>query len=247
MNYFWETVETIKDNVGFNYFDSLHLSWILCFILFTVIVSIIYRKSDLNKRDKIRKLFALLIILDECFKQYGLITNGNWIVNYLPLHLCSINIFVIAYHVFKPSKTIDNFLYAVCIPGALAAILAPTWVELPLFNFMHIHSFTVHILLAAYPIVLVAGGDIIPDIKYVPKAIIFTCILALPIYLINVLLDTNFMFLMKADAGNPLLLFEELFGFHLLGVPIIESAVVFVLYTPFYIYRSNKNKHPRLS
>ena len=243
MNYFWETVETIKEGVGFNYFDSLHLTWILCFIFFTSVVSMIYRKSDTSKRDKIRKIFALFIILDEIFKQYGLISHGNWIVDYLPLHLCSINIFIIAYHVFKPNKTIDNFLYAICIPGALAAILAPTWVELPLFNFMHIHSFTVHILLAAYPIVLVAGGDIVPDIKLVPKAIIFTCILALPIFVVNLLLDTNFMFLMYASAGNPLLLFEELFGFHLLGVPVIESAVVFVLYAPFYIYRAIKEKN----
>lgn len=242
MNYFWETVETIKDEVGFNYYDSLHLSWILCFVLFTVIVSFIYRKSDANKRDKIRKLFALLIILDEIFKQYGLIAHGNWGYSYLPLHLCSINIFIIAYHVYKPNKTIDNFLYAVCIPGALAAILAPTWVELPIQNFMHIHSFTIHILLAAYPIVLISGGDIVPDIKLVPKAILFTCVLAIPIYIINLILDTNFMFLMHADAGNPLLLFEELFGFHLLGVPIIESVVVFVLYTPFYLYRYFKTK-----
>ena len=242
MNYFWETVDTIKDGVGFNYFDYLHLSWILCFLLFAWLCSMIYRKSDTNKRDKIRKLFALLIILDEIFKQVGLITHGNWNVDYLPLHLCSINIFIIAYHVYKPNKTIDNFLYAICIPGALAALLAPTWVELPILNFMHIHSFTVHILLATYPIMLVSGGDIVPDIKLVPKAILFTCILAIPIFIVNLLLDTNFMFLMYAEAGNPLLLFEELFGFHLLGVPVIESVVVLILYTPFYIYRATKTK-----
>ena len=136
--------------------------------LILAIFLFIYKKSDANKRDKIRKLFALLIILDEIFKQYGLIAHGNWTVNYLPLHLCSINIFIIAYHVFKPNKTIDNFLYAICIPGALAAILAPTWTKLPLFNFMHIHSFTVHIELAAYPIILAVGGDIKPDIKLLP-------------------------------------------------------------------------------
>ena len=97
MNYFWETVETIKDGVGFNYYDSLHLSWILCFILFAIGCSFIYRKSDASKRDKIRKLFAILIIIDEIFKQYGLIAHGNWDYGYLPLHLCSINIFIIAY------------------------------------------------------------------------------------------------------------------------------------------------------
>lgn len=242
MKYFWETVSSIEEGVGFNYYDGTHLAWIFAFVAFAIISSIIYRKSDASKRDKIRKLFALLIVLDEIFKQYGLISNGLWTTGYLPLHLCSINIFIIAYHVFKPNKTIDNFLYAVCVPGALAAILAPTWVELPVLNFMHIHSFTVHILLATYPIMLVAGNDIIVDIKEVPKAILFTFILAIPIYFVNVLLDENYMFLMKAEAGNPLLLFEEWFGFHLIGVPVIESVVILILYGPFYFFRKKLKK-----
>ena len=242
MKYFWETVSSIEEGVGFNCYDGTHLAWIFAFVAFAIISSIIYRKSDASKRDKIRKLFALLIVLDEIFKQYGLISNGLWTTGYLPLHLCSINIFIIAYHVFKPNKTIDNFLYAVCVPGALAAILAPTWVELPVLNFMHIHSFTVHILLATYPIMLVAGNDIIVDIKEVPKAILFTFILAIPIYFVNVLLDENYMFLMKAEAGNPLLLFEEWFGFHLIGVPVIESVVILILYGPFYFFRKKLKK-----
>ena len=242
MKYFWETVASIEEGVGFNYYDGTHIAWILAFVAFAIITSIIYRKSDSKQRDRIRKLFALLIVLDEIFKQYGLIAHGLWTTGYLPLHLCSINIFIIAYHVFKPNKTIDNFLYAVCVPGAIAAILAPTWVELPVLNFMHIHSFTVHILLATYPIMLVAGKDIYVDIKEVPKAILFTAILAIPIYFVNVLLNENYMFLMKADAGNPLLYFEEWFGNHLIGVPVIESAVILVLYGPFYIYRHLKNK-----
>lgn len=242
MKYFWETVGSIEDGVGFNYFDGTHLAWIFGFIAFAIISSFIYRKSDSKQRDKIRKLFALLIVFDEIFKQVGLISNGLWTTGYLPLHLCSINIFIISYHVFKPNKTIDNFLYAVCVPGALAAILAPTWVELPVLNFMHLHSFTVHILLATYPIMLVAGNDIVVDIKEVPKAILFTFILAIPIYFVNVWLDENYMFLMKAEAGNPLLYFEDWFGCHLIGVPIIESVVVLVLYGPFYMVRNLKNK-----
>ena len=50
------------------------------------------------------------------------------------------------------------------------------------------------------------------------------------------------MFLMYAEVGNPLLLFEELFGWHLLGVPVIEGIVVIILYAPFHIYRKIKAK-----
>ena len=87
---------------------------------------------------------------------------------------------------------------------------------------------------------LVAGKDIIVDIKEVPKAILFTFLLAIPVYGINVLLNENYMFLMEADTGNPLKWFGDTFGFHLIGVPVIESAVIFVLYTPFYVVKRVK-------
>lgn len=247
MEYFWEIVSTIKDGVGFNYFDSLHLAWILGAIIFISINSFIYRKCDDRKRSKMRKIFALLIILDELFKQYGLIAHGNWTFNDLPLHLCSINIMIITYHSFRPNTTVDNFLYAVCLPSAISAILAPIWTTLPLLNFMHIHSFTIHILLATYVVMLVAGKDIIPDIKLVAKALMFTCIIAIPIYGVNLIFNTNFMFLMGPEEGNYLLLFfEETFGFHLIGVMLIECLIILVLYTPFYVVKAVRMKNKYL-
>lgn len=242
MKYFLDTVDTIVEGVGFNYFGPLHLAWIVGFILFAIFMCITYRKSENQKRDKIRKIMALCIVADEIWKMFFLTLGGNYTVDYLPLHLCSINIFIIAYHVFKPNKTLDNFLYAVCIPGAIAALLAPTWVELPILNFMHLHSFTVHILLATYPIMLVAGGDIVPDIKQVPKAVLFTLCLAIPIYFVNLALDTNFMFLMYAEAGNPLYYFEKALGNHLLGVPVIYAVVLLVLYGPILFINKRKKK-----
>ena len=240
MKYFLDTTETMVEGLGFSHFDLLHLTWIAIFIAFTAYMCIIYRKADEAKRAKLRKIIAACIVIDELWKMFWLTVGGNYTFDYLPLHLCSINIFIIAYHAFiKPNKMLDNFLYGVCIPGAVAALLAPTWVKLPLLNFMHLHSFTVHILLATYPIMLVAGNDIQPDIKQVPKCILFTAIMAVPIYFINVALDTNFMFMMKADVGNPLKLFEPL-GHHLIGVPIIYAGVVVVLYGPLYLLRKFK-------
>ena len=49
--------------------------------------------------------------------------------------------------------------------------------------------------------------------------------MAVPVYLINLLLDTNFMFLMYAEPGNPLLLFEQYLGHHLWGLPHPRNIV----------------------
>lgn len=243
MEYFLDTVETIPDGVGWEYFSGLHVCWLAAFILFAVWMSLYYRKSAAEKRAKIRKIISGFIILDELFKMAMLIIGGRYMWGYLPLHLCSINIFIIAYHAHKPNKMLDNFLYAICVPAAIAALITPTWYSLPLCNFMHLHSFTVHILLATYPIMLIAGGDIIPDIKILPKCVLFVLVMAIPVYIVNLLLDTNFMFLMYADAGNPLLWFGKTFGWHLLGVPVIESVVILILYTPYYMYKNLNKKN----
>ena len=202
MEYFLETTETIIDGVGFSHYSLIHIAWLVLFAGVTIANVIYYKKASPEKRSQWRKIIAALLIADELFKMAGLFIGGNYQFSYLPLHLCSINIFVIAYHSFKPNRLLDSILYTVCIPGALAALLFPSWTKLPLGNFMHIHSFTIHILLALYPIVLTCAGDIRPKVQDIPKCVGILLTAAIPITIINLLLGTNFMFLMEADTNK---------------------------------------------
>ena len=242
MEYFLETTETIIDGVGFSHYSLIHIAWLVLFAGVTIANVIYYKKASPEKRSQWRKIIAALLIADELFKMAGLFIGGNYQFSYLPLHLCSINIFVIAYHSFKPNRLLDSILYTVCIPGALAALLFPSWTKLPLGNFMHIHSFTIHILLALYPIVLTCAGDIRPKVQDIPKCVGILLTAAIPITIINLLLGTNFMFLMEADTNNPLYIFKQLFGSHLWGFPIIITAILIVMFTPWYLLDRRQNK-----
>ena len=241
-SYFLETVDTIPPGEGFLPYSPLHLAWLCGFLLFAIGCSIFYRKQPADRRIRIRHLFAALLIGDELFKVVMLCIGGHYEPAYLPLHLCSINILLIAFHSFHPGKLLDNFLYIVCIPAATAALLFPTWTELPFCNFMHLHSFTVHILLATYPIMLTASGDIRPDLRYLPRCLLFLLLLAIPIYGINRLLDTNFMFLMNVDPGNPLFFFETHFGNHLIGIPVLIAAAAVIMFLPRTVYLRLRRK-----
>lgn len=242
MKYFFETTETIADGQGFSLFDSLHISWLIVMVLFVVGNCLLYRKLDQKGKTFWRKTAAWLLVADELFKMAILISHGNYSVSYLPLHLCSINIFIIAIHAYKPHTVLDNFLYTVCIPGALAALLFPTWTSLPITSGMHLHSFTVHILLAMYPIVLVSAGEIKPCFRNAFKSLGLLLAMAIPIYGVNWLLDTNFMFLMSADPGNPLYFFQTLWGNHLLGFPVIIAGVLLVMYGPIVLIQKLRKK-----
>lgn len=236
------TTETIPSNVGFSHFDGIHLLWLAVFLIVVLCNCFLFRKLDEKGRAKWQKIIAYLIVLDEVFKVVMLVVGGRYKADYLPLHLCSINIIIILLHAYRPSKILDNFIYTICIPGALAALLFPSWTKLPLTNFMHLHSFTVHILLAMYPVVLAVNGRLQTSWKMIPKCLGILILMAIPIYGINLLLDTNFMFLMEADKGNPLYWFGQNWGNHLLGFPVLISAVLMVMYVPLELYRKLKKK-----
>ena len=240
MQYFMDTTETVPAGVGFSHYDSLHLLWLALFLVVIVISVVTYRKMSSKAKQAWKFTVAALLVADEIFKVAMLLAGGRYSPGYLPLHLCSINIFLIAIHAWKPSKLLGGYLYTVGIPGALAALLFPSWSSLPFANFMHLHSFTVHILLAMYPITLAAAGELKPEVRKIPQYLLLLVAMAIPIYFVNLLLDTNFMFLMSADEGNPLYLFEQLWGNHLYGFPVLIIGVLAVMYIPLVIFRRLK-------
>jgi len=242
MQYFMDTTETIADGVGFSHYGWLHIAWLSIFLILVIGNTIWYRHLSERGKGIWRWSVALLILADEVFKVVMLLLGGRYTWSYLPLHLCSINIFVVLIHAWKPSKLLSGFLYTVCIPGAMAALLFPSWTALPLGNFMHLHSFTIHIMLALYPIVLGINGELAPSLKQLYKYLLLLVGLAIPIYGVNLLLDTNFMFLMHVDKGNPLYVFEQLWGSHLYGFPVLLVAIMLVMYGPMEIFRWIKRK-----
>ena len=232
MKYLLATTGTIEAGVGFAMFDSVHLAWLAGFVLLTMLCCLLYRRLSPAGRRRMRIVMAGLIVADEALKMATLLIGGHFTVNYLPLHLCSINLFLIAWHAFRPGKTLDNYLYAVCVPAALAALLFPSWTALPPSSLMHIHSFTFHMLLACYPVMLLVGGDIRPQLRCLPRVVLLLGCLAAVAALANHLLGTNFMFLSYASRSNPLYWFKKHMGHHLWGYAVLGPLLAGGLYAP---------------
>ena len=241
MEYFLETSDTISEGLGFSLFGTVHLNWLVIAAVLITANCLLYRKLKPEGRVRWNKTVALLIIGNELFKHTMLIIGGNFLPDYLPLHLCSINIFLIAIHAWRPTVMLSNFLYTVCIPGAIAALLFPSWTKLPVANFMHLHSTTIHIMLVMYPMVLSVNGVLKPSARGIPKCLGLLLVMAGVALVANLAFDTNFMFLMEAEPGNPLYVFEQLFGNHLIGFPILITAVLLVMYVPLELYRKHKS------
>ena len=88
----------------------------------------------------------------------------------------------------------------------------------------------------------VSGGDIRPSVRYMGKCFLLLLAMAVPIYCVNLLLDTNFMFLMYAPDGNPLAWFRDHVGYHWIGFPVLLVAVFALMDVPIMLKKRKEDK-----
>ena len=240
---FFTVYRTARRGGGFDLFCPAHVLWLAAGALFIASVVCAYRKSGAKGRRAILFSLASIIAADELSKHAFLIFIGEDSIDYLPLHLCSIGLFVCAAYAIHPNKLCGEFLYAVCLPGTVAALLFPGWSALPPGSFITIHSFSYHILLAAFPAAILAGGDHRPSVRRLPACAAILAAMSVPLWFFNKHFNTNFFFLNSAGKSNPLSLFVNLFGEtrYVLGLPIIAAVLWFFMYLPFIIAERRKN------
>ncbi len=233
--YFWDTEYTLRTRsvptTGFHHFCPGHLAWMLALTLLILVLVPLYRQWSYHRRQLCRRILAGLLAADELFK-YGIaLFVGDFRPSFLPLHLCSINIFLIIADAIKPNDHLREVLYAICLPGAFFAMIFPGWNSLPLWNALCIHSFTAHILLFVYPVLLIAEG-FRPRFCRLLRCLPWMLGAATLVYCLNQWWGTNFMFLAWAGEGNPLAWFEKLLGTpgYLAGIPVIAAGCWAMLY-----------------
>ena len=182
------------------------------------------------------------LLADEAALLLGMACTGQWNWSYLPLHLCSINVFVCLYNTLTDRSWCKEELYALCIPGAALALLCPSWRDVPgWFTLINLHSVSIHALLVLYPVLLVAGGYR-PSVRRVPQVLAFLFGSALPIYFLNKPLHTNFYFLNNPYGNVITSTFTAWFGekFYILGfLPAIALALA-LMYAPWVVGKRKK-------
>ena len=220
---------------GFTMFDATHCYWLLFIGIFFIFLLYSYRKLTISKKLLVQKIFFFSLLLLELSKQCYLIFTDSYSYWSLPLHLCGMGIFIIGWHTYKPNKVTAEILYALTLPGALAALIFPGWTNEPLFGFIHFNSFFFHILLVGYVLMLLAAKELRPNVKNLQYAVLFLLLTVPPIYFYNHTFGTNFMFINLPLKGSPLELFESWLGNpgYLIGFTGLVMILWVVMYSPF--------------
>lgn len=230
MSYFWLTQEEVPDGLGFSLFHLPHLLWMGGIILAVFAIALCCRRWNAAFVRKLLCRMTWVILILELLKETVLLVTGQFRPTYLPLDLCGLSIFVEFAAVRKPHPLLLELVYSLSLPGACLALLFPNWFHLPLWNFFSLHSFLLHGLLILIPAMLLGIGQLRPDWKHLPFC--FTCIAAacIPVSLVNRQFGTNFFFLARPSKGSPLVWFEQVFGNHLIGLPVLMVLIWLGMY-----------------
>ena len=136
MNDFWKSYDITALEYGVNYqcyplYGRIHLTELALSLIFILSAALWYRHSGPKQRRRILVGVTVLLLLDEAALLLGMALTGQWNWSYLPLHLCSINVFVCLYNTLFDQNWCKEELYALCIPGAALALLCPSWLDVP--------------------------------------------------------------------------------------------------------------------
>ena len=236
------------------YFSLEHILFVTSLMIIMVLLSIFFGKKNQNKdiigKNKVLIVAALLIDGLELFKIILMCFRGHdplgWLYE-LPLFLCSIQLITIPLAAFTKGKIKEASLDFVLIFGILGAVFGTYFAGqnygcYPVLSFDNVVSGITHSIsgFCSLYIAISKMTSMKKENIIITFAILLSfCILA---YIANIILDYNYMFLMR-DDGTPYSIFYNLVNGNKVLYPLVV-VILFLLYiTGFYqVYYLLKNK-----
>ncbi|WP_409250786.1 TIGR02206 family membrane protein [Bacillus sp. SCS-153A] len=219
---------SVTEMQTFELFSVPHITVLLLFV--AVFFWLIVFRNFLNPHQSIIKwtLFSILV-LSEVSQHLWLILTEQWEVGNLPLHLCSVSTFLCIYLFLKPNKKVFYLLFFIgSLPAILSMVTPEVFYQFPHFRFI---KYFLHHAAISWSVLyfVVYEGYRVPK-KAIWTGFLLLNLLALPIFFINLLLDTNFFYLANPTESKTILSF---FGSGIRYYLNLEIAALFVFYLTY--------------
>ena len=223
----------------FHMWDPIHL--ITISLVFGLLFSFyLFRRSLIPYRRVIRITVGSLLIMSRISLDIWYISTGMWdIKSSLPLELCSIASLLCGIMLLTKSRHLFEVFYFIAIGGAIQAILTPDlYFGFPQYRF--IQFFADHSMLILAPLIMIWLYNYTITLTSVLKAFLTINAIAAVVFIINIFISSNYMFLMHKPSSASLLDLLGPYPYYLLSLEAITLAVFFILYSPFLLKRHFK-------
>lgn len=214
-------------------FSSAHLAALALFAIAAALLFAFRRRVRARPHFAVALRMTLLavLILSETSLHIWYVVNGVWNARFtLPLELCSLMLLAAVLMLITRSRFLAGLVFFAGIGGALQALITPNLVyAYPHFRF--IQFFVAHAAIILSALYMVWIERFRPTWRTVLAALLSLNAIALAVYLLDRLLDANYMFLRrKPDTPSVL----DLFG----GYPwyiLAEEALALLMFALLYV------------
>ena len=223
-----------------------HLTFVTALMIIMVALAVFLGRRNKNRSDieKNNVLIWAAFLIDgfEVFKIVLLCFRANdpmnWLYN-LPLFLCSIQLIAIPLAAFSKGKIREASLDFVCIFGILGALLGTygagqNYAAYPVLSFDNVISGITHSISGFASLYILFAGMASMKKEDIPICLGILCGFCIVAYVANILVDYNYMFLMRGD-GTPYDILYNLVGGHEILYPL-GVVVLFLLYIALYYW-----------
>jgi hypothetical integral membrane protein (TIGR02206 family) len=228
---------------GMQGFTFLSMAHVVTFILFflTCFLFVYYRKKLFSYQYIVKwTLFITLIVCEVSFHLWLILTN-QWEVADLPLQLCSLSTFLSLYLFLKPNQKVFNLLFFIGLLPAILSMVTPDIVyQFPHFRFLKYFLHHSAIPLAVLYFILFEGYRV--PRKAVLTSFLTLNVIAVPVFFLNIWLDTNFFFLASPSETETLLSFFGSGIMYYINLEIVGIIVFIITYIPMGILLKRENR-----
>ena len=199
-----------------------------CFIVISIIILLLKNKS-IEFKEKTNMYFAYFAILVYLTTNIYTILIGDWTVqDFLPLHLCNISYFICILVLLNKKKWMYEWTLLLALPSALNALITPELIwgssKWHVFEYYFMHG---SLILVPFYLMFVMNYKL--RIFSWWKTFLRAQIVFVIVFTLNLILDTNYMFLLsKPLVNNPLIVGD--WPFYIIFVQIIGLLHIVVIY-----------------
>ena len=240
------------DGPPFEFLGTAHLAALGGLVLLNLILLSFKNTSD-GTKSTVRWILALILWGNEIAFHYWNYSVGKWTIQeMLPLHVCSILVWLSALMLVTKSYRIYEFAYFMGIAGAIQALATP---DLGIYGFPHFRffqTFISHGLIVTSAIYMTVVEGFRPTAKSMLRVFIWMNIYTVVVYFINIAIGSNYLMINHKPPNPSLLDLLHEWPIYILYMELIGVLSMLLLYLPFavkdliYKYSLNRDNASRL-
>jgi len=227
----------------FELFGTAHLIALGLVLLFNLSFILLRKKPDSHLNKWVRFSMAFVLVFNEAVWHYWNIRTGQWsIQETLPLHLCSLFVFLSAIMLVTKNYAIYEFAYFLGIGGALQPLITP---DAGIWGFPHLRFFQViisHGLIVSSAVYMTVVQRYRPTWRSLQRVLVGGGLYMAFIFGLNYLLGSNYLFIAHKPVTASLMDMLPDWPVYILFIIAIGVFVFLLLYVPFMIIDARQKR-----